>query len=96
MTFSQRVFRLLWAPLAMLLVAVFSQVANAKPYKANPPQINSFSVVAQQPVGPGTDIDFTLEGTPRGQASVRVSGVNKTISLREVESGIYEGFDTSC
>ena len=91
MTFSQRVFRLLRAPLAVVLVAVLSPIANAKPYKTNPPQINSFSVVAQQPVGPGTDIDFTLEGTPRGQASVRVSGVNKTINLREVENGIYEG-----
>ena len=91
MTFSQHIFRVLMAPLAIGLMAVLPHIANAKPVKRMPPQITDFSVVAPQPIGPGTDIDFTLEGTPRSQASVRVSGVNKTINMREVSEGVYEG-----
>ena len=91
MTFSQRIFRMLLAPLAIGLLTVLPHIANAKPAKRVPPQISDFSVVAPLPIGPGTDIDFTLEGTPRGQASVRVNGVNKTINLREVSEGVYEG-----
>ena len=91
MTLSQRIFRLLIAPVAIGLIAALPHIANAKPDKRSPPQITDFSVVAQPPITPGSDIDFTLEGTPRGQASVRVTGVNKTISLREVSNGVYEG-----
>ena len=55
------------------------------------PEITSFQInVTEQPV-PGSDIDFTLEGTARGKASVRISGINKTIALREVDTGVYEG-----
>ena len=55
------------------------------------PEITSFQVnVTEQPV-PGSDVEFTLEGTARGKASVRISGINKTIALREVDPGVYEG-----
>lgn len=91
MTFTQRIFRLLIAPIAVGLIAALPHIANAKTDKRPPPQITDFSVVAQPPIAPGSDIDFTLVGTPRGQASVRVAGVNKTISLREVSNGVYEG-----
>ena len=91
MTFSQRIFRLLMGPLAVGLIAFLPHIANAKPDKKFPPEISDFSIVAQQPLTPGTDIDFTLEGTPRGQASVRLSGVKKNIILSEVSSGVYEG-----
>lgn len=91
MTFSQRIFRLLIAPLAVGLMAALPHIASAKPDKKYPPQITDFSIVAEQPLVPGSDIDFTIEGTPRGQASVRVSGVNRNINLREVSNGVYEG-----
>ena len=91
MTFSQRIFRLLIAPLAVGLLAALPHIASAKPDKKFPPEISDFSIVAQQPLTPGTDIDFSLEGTPRGQASVRLSGVKKNIILSEVSSGVYEG-----
>ncbi|UUZ72034.1 Ig-like domain-containing protein [Polaromonas sp. P1(28)-8] len=42
-------------------------------------------------LAPGSDLSFTLEGTPRGRASVRLSGINKNIVLSEVERGVYEG-----
>ena len=91
MTLSQRIFRLLMGPLAVGLMALLPHIASAKPDKKFPPQITDFSVVTQQPITPGTDIDFSLEGTPRGQASVRLSGVKKNIILSEVSSGVYEG-----
>ena len=91
MTFSQRILKLLIALLAVGLMAALPQLASAKPDKKYPPQISNFSIAAQQPISPGSDIDFTVEGTPRGQASVRISGVNKNIVLREVSSGVYQG-----
>ena len=91
MTFSQRLLRLMLAPLAVGLLAALPHIASAKPDKKYPPQITDFSIVAQQPITAGSDIDFTLDGTPRGQASVRISGINKNIILREVSSGVYQG-----
>lgn len=91
MTIFQHIFKVLVAPLAIGLIATLPQLAVAKPEKKYSPQINNLSVVVQQPVAPGSDIDFTLEGTPRAQASVRVSGVNKVINLSEVSSGVYQG-----
>ena len=91
MTFSQRMLRLLLAPLAVGLLAALPHIASAKPDKKYPPEITDFSIVVQQPITAGSDLDFTLEGTPRGQASVRISGINKTITLREVSNGVYQG-----
>ena len=67
MTFSQRLLRLLLAPLAVGLLAALPHIANAKPDKKYPPEITDFSIVVQQPITAGSDLDFTLEGTPRGQ-----------------------------
>lgn len=91
MTFYQRILRLLIAPLAVALVAASPQLVSAKSDNKYSPQISNFSIDAQQPITPGSDIDFTLEGTPRGQASVRINGVNRNINLREVSNGVYQG-----
>ena len=55
------------------------------------PEINSFQVTLSDQLAPGSEVDITLEGTPRGKATVRLSGVNRTIVLNEVDPGIYEG-----
>ena len=90
-----RLHRLLsfFAPLLFIgFTATVPQLADAQPKgRFVTPEISSFQInVTEQPV-PGSDIDFTLEGTARGQASVRISGINKTIALREVDPGVYEG-----
>lgn len=54
-------------------------------------KIDNFQIDLSDQVAPGSEIGFTLEGTPRGQASVRLSGVQKLIVLREVDPGVYEG-----
>ncbi|HYW57561.1 MAG TPA: hypothetical protein VE934_11410 [Polaromonas sp.] len=91
-----KTFRRFVSCLAPLLAASFMaaapQLANAQPKNARyAPQVTSFQVEASDQLTPGSDLDFTLEGTPRGQASVRLSGVNRNIVLRETERGIYEG-----
>lgn len=54
-------------------------------------QITNFTVDQTDQLTPGSDINFTLEGTPKGQASVRLNGIAKNIVLREVDPGVYEG-----
>ena len=88
----QRLFSFLALLLFIGFAATAPQPAGAQPRaRFTAPEITNFQInVTEQPV-PGSDIDFTLEGTPRGQASVRISGINKTIALREVDPGVYEG-----
>ena len=87
----QRIFSFLVLPLFISFFSAAPQLAAAQAKARFAPEISSFQInVSEQPV-PGSDIDFTLEGTPKGQASVRISGISKTIALREVEPGVYEG-----
>ena len=87
----QAVLRLLIPALAVGFMATLPQLSSAQQRGKAPPEISTFSIDASPPVAPGSDIDFTLEGTPRGQASVRITGVNKNIAMRETSPGIYEG-----
>ena len=86
----KNLLKLLIPAIAVVLVATLPHLASAQPRKSAP-QIDAFTVDSTAPLTPGSDIDFTLEGTARGQASVRITGVNKNIVMREVSQGIYEG-----
>ena len=77
--------------LVTCFIAAAPQLAGAQPKARFAPEISNFEVDQSDQLVPGSDIDFTLEGTPGGRASVRLSGINKNIVLREVESGVYEG-----
>lgn len=89
---TQRFVAHLISLLATCLIATAPQLAAAQPKNARfAPVISNFQIDASDQLTPGSDIDFTVEGTPRGQASVRLSGVNKNIVLRETEQGVYEG-----
>ena len=70
-----------------LPIAVSAQSINSR----FAPQITNFTVDQSDQLTAGSDIDFTLEGTPKGQASVRLNGIAKNIVLREVDPGVYEG-----
>ena len=91
MKIFKAVLKLLIPAIAVGFMATLPHLANAQSRNKVPPQIDSFTVDATGPLTPGSDIDFTLEGTPKGQASVRITGVNKNIVLREVSQGNYEG-----
>ena len=87
----QRLLSFLTPLLFIGFTASVPQLAAAQGKARFAPEISSFQVTtSEQPVA-GSEIDFTLEGTPKGQASVRITGIKKTVALREVESGVYEG-----
>ncbi len=91
MTYLQQTRRLLIAALSVGFMATLPQLATAQTTYRVAPQINNFTINTEQPLAAGNDIDFTLEGTARGQASVRINGINKNINLREVSAGVYQG-----
>ena len=92
MKITQRLTAFLIPLLATTFMAATPQLASAQPKKARyAPEVTSFQIDASDQLTPGSDLDFTLEGTPRGQATVRLSGINKNIVLRETEEGVYEG-----
>ncbi|MFN0161733.1 MAG: glycine zipper 2TM domain-containing protein [Burkholderiales bacterium] len=55
------------------------------------PRIDRFEVVPAARLDAGTDLFFTLSGSPNGTASVRINGVVGKVSLPEVGAGVYEG-----
>jgi hypothetical protein len=73
------------------LMAAAPQSAQAQPSRRASAEISEFRVDLSDRLVPGGDIGFTVEGTPRGQASVRLSGIDKNIVLREESLGVYEG-----
>jgi outer membrane lipoprotein SlyB len=55
------------------------------------PTIQSFDVDEVRRLRPGRDLDFTLDGTPGGKATLRINGARKVVQLRETAPGRYRG-----
>jgi outer membrane lipoprotein SlyB len=55
------------------------------------PKIDQFDVDPPARLSTGSELLFTLRGTPGGSASVRINGVRGKVNLEELESGRYEG-----
>ena len=55
------------------------------------PEVRSLQVTSDGGLNAGADLAFTVEATPRGQASLRVRGVQRNIPLKEVSRGVYTG-----
>lgn len=62
--------------------------------RAAAPRIDRFEVGPADSLGAGTDLVFSLAGSPNGKASVRINGVKGKLSLDEVSAGAYEGLYT--
>lgn len=77
----------------LLLPAAVALVAAPTTALAQPagPEVRSLEATADGRLEPGTLLTFTLDGTPRAQASVRLRGVREDIALREVARGEYVG-----
>lgn len=77
-----------------LFLLTLASLTGFAPYaaaaKTPPPEIESFTVTPEQ-LSPGAALTFTVEGTPRAKASVRIGTIARTIPLKEVSRGIYEG-----
>ena len=73
------------ATFIVALLALFTPLAFAVP------NIDSFGVNQVAAMDPGTELQFTVEGTPRAKVSLRITSVPRTIVLEETDSGVYEG-----
>ncbi|HEY9905976.1 MAG TPA: hypothetical protein V6D18_00035 [Thermosynechococcaceae cyanobacterium] len=58
---------------------------------ADAPQIDRFSVSSFDRLTPGTELVFTLEGTPGSRATLTVGSLARNLPMRETEPGVYEG-----
>lgn len=55
------------------------------------PRIERFEADPVAGLNSGTDLFFSLSGSPGAKASVRINGVKGKLSLQEVAAGVYEG-----
>lgn len=72
-------------PLALLPLPAQAQRAGAAP------RINGFDVTPVAKPVAGTELLFTIYGTPGATASVGIGGATGRLILPEVEAGVYEG-----
>lgn len=55
------------------------------------PSIDGFNVDEVKRLSPGVELNFELDGTPGGLATLRIAGSVRNLTLAEVESGHYTG-----
>jgi hypothetical protein len=82
----------LLAPVAACFVA--APVSAAIRTITRAPVVNALQLNADSGVAPGSQLQFTVEGTPRGRANVRIGQSNIVVPLRETSSGVYRGTHT--
>jgi len=80
----------LWALTLALFALSFVAPVEAVP-KKRAPQITAFEMEPVDKLTPGGELFFRVQGTPDARATVRVTGVPRTIVLQEVDDGVYEG-----
>ena len=93
MNFHQTLFVALFA---MLPVPIVSGAAAAQQpvYATAAPRIGGFDVKQVRKLGTGTELNFTLYGTPGGIAIISIPGATSRLLLEERETGFYEGIYT--
>jgi hypothetical protein len=55
------------------------------------PEIDNFTVNSVAQLTPGTELLFTLQGTPNSNATLTIGNLVTNIPMREVEPGVYQG-----
>jgi hypothetical protein len=55
------------------------------------PEIDDLQISADEGLAAGSELEFTLQGTPRGRAQVRIVRNNLNIVLKETARGVYTG-----
>jgi outer membrane lipoprotein SlyB len=78
---------------ALMPLALMSSQAHAQQYNASQatPRIEGLNVDEVRRLAPGVELNFGLYGTPGGQATLRIAGATRNLTLVEVEAGRYEG-----
>lgn len=92
-----KILRRVAAGVLAILVVMFCAAASAQTTDERtwgngaPPRVDGFDVEQVAQLAPGTELLFTLFGTPGAQATLRIDGAARRLELREGEAGIYEG-----
>lgn len=78
---------------ALALAAPLAPTAHAQTYRtvAQAPRITGFDVEQVTELTPGTELNFTVWGTPRAQAALQIDGARRAVALTEVSPGVYKG-----
>jgi outer membrane lipoprotein SlyB len=76
---------------ASALISVQVQAQQQYNGARGTPRIEGFNVDEVRHLAPGIELDFSIYGTPGGQASLRIEGATRNLTLMEVEPGQYEG-----
>lgn len=81
------------AALPLFSMGLASAPAQAQPYTASDyaPVIRGFNVDEVRRLRPGTELNFSLFGTPGGRATLYIAGANRNLTLSETDPGQYEG-----
>lgn len=81
------------ALLPFAAITMGNNVAYAQAHHSSvaAPHIDGFNVDEVATLSPGTDLNFTVFGTPGGTATLRLRGARRNLTLSEVEPGQYEG-----
>ena len=82
--------KILFAVLAFSQLAFIPQTALAQQRYASP-TISGFDVKQVERLSPGSEMVFTLYGTPGADARINIDGINGQYLLPEVEPGVYVG-----
>lgn len=65
--------------------------AQQSAYSVGVPRIDGFDVEPVRQSAPGSELAFTLYGSPGGSAAVQIAGATGGVVLAETEPGVYEG-----
>ena len=74
-------------PFAWIAEPAHAQAATSRAV----PKIDGFDVEPVRQATPGSELNFTLYGSPGGTAAVKISGATGDVVLTESEAGVYEG-----
>jgi hypothetical protein len=77
----------LLGPAAIALSALPSTVAA----QVATPEVYSIQIASDGGLEPGARLQFTVQGTPYGQASLRIRGARDAVALSETSRGVYTG-----
>ncbi|TXT36554.1 MAG: hypothetical protein FD135_4208 [Comamonadaceae bacterium] len=93
MKFLHKLIELLAVAALLLPLSFGSSPLQAQTNNASQtlPRIDGFNVEEVKRLSPGVELNFELDGTPGGLATLHIAGAVRNLTLAEVESGHYLG-----
>ena len=94
MNFKHKLSVILYAVAAAL--PLNQAIAQVQTYGVDAPsgaaaRVDAFSVDQLSRVGPGSELEFTLRGTPGAEVTLEIAGASKAVKMEETRPGYYEG-----